>query len=118
MKKPLCYILFSFIMLSTSCTVSTSGDLNFDIGSGDDTGNRFRIDLKLPIDTGACYHPDDGNDTTYCITDGDTVKLYVYSTDDASKNYLFDNTFDIQVTDNSAEDGNFSLTPKLFAAVT
>ena len=104
------WMIFTF---TTACTVTTTSDLDFDLGSGDDNGNGFQIDLKLPIDDGACYHPDDGNNMTYCIAEGDTVKLSVYSTDDVSKKYLFDNTFVIPVSDNSAENGNFSISPKL-----
>ena len=113
MKKFFYYLTVATILTLTSCTVSTSGDLNFDVGISDDSGNGFQINLKLPIDDGACYHPDDGNDTTYCITEGDTVKLSVYSTSDISEQHLFDNTFVIPVSDNLAEDGNFTLSPKL-----
>ena len=114
MKKFFCYLTAAAILMLTSCTVSTSGDLDFSIGDNNDSSNGgFQIDLKLPIDNGACYHPDDGNDTTYCITEGDTVKLSVYSKSDVSERYLFDNTFVIPVSDNSAENGNFSIAPKL-----
>lgn len=112
--KKLYFCLFTAVILAaSSCTTSTSGDLNFGLGSVDDTGNGFKIDLKLPIDNGACYHPDDGNDMTYCIAEGDTVKLSIYSTTDVSKDYLYDNTFDVPISDNSAEDGTFSIAPKL-----
>jgi len=114
MKKLYYYLLTAFILaVLTSCTASTNGDLNFDVGISDDSGNGFHINLKLPIDTGACFNPDDGNDMTYCITTGDTVKLSIYSTSDVSKDYLFDNTFIIPISDNSAEDGTFSIAPKL-----
>jgi hypothetical protein len=92
-----------------SCTV----EKNIDWGVSVNGESGFQISLKLPIDNGACNFPESSPDLTYCITTGDSVKLSIFSTPDASENYLFDNTVVFKVSDNSAGDGSFNVSANL-----
>ena len=109
MKELIKALGFVVFFLFISCTVNK--EIDWGVSVNGESG--FQISLKLPIDDGACNFPESSPDLTYCITTGDSVKLSIFSTPDASENYLFDNTVVFKVSDNSAGDGSFNVSANL-----
>jgi hypothetical protein len=109
MKKTIKALGFVVFFLFISCTVNK--EIDWGVSVNGESG--FQISLKLPVDDGACNFPESSPDLTYCITTGDSVKLSIFSTPDASENYLFDNTVVFKVSDNSASDGSFNVSANL-----
>ncbi|HPS28713.1 MAG TPA: hypothetical protein PLZ43_00520, partial [bacterium] len=117
-KFLLAAVVIFVLFLANSCVV-TSSETNWDSGDSGDSGNNgnFKISLKLPIDTELiCSRiPESSEDIyfTYCINQTDKIKLSIYSTSDPSDPYLFDDFVVTKVSDDSAADGEYSISAKL-----